>query len=101
MESNEKMDVGNKISILLGKALYSPSREEVVEAIAEAIDTDNIDLLAACAHGLGHLARRFKYRDIQLEDSIRRTHSQLNKPDFLTGALLDMDDDINHFIEND
>ena len=82
-----------KVEVLIGIILYSETLEEAVNAIRQNIKSSDIDIIAACAHGVGHLARRYEFRDDELIKEVTEACERLGE----TGALVDMNDDLEHF----
>jgi hypothetical protein len=83
-----------KTEDLIGITLYSETLDEAMQALTEQMKSDNKDTLSACARGLGHLARRYQFRDNDLIKEITDSCRKLN----LISALNDMNDDLDHFV---
>lgn len=86
-----------KAEEIIGIALFSDDASEIIKVIQRNIDRQDKDILAACAHAIGHLARRFTVDVSELRDRIMQGAAALGGSNFLAGAIVDMDDDIAHF----
>lgn len=86
-----------KAEEIIGIALYSDDASEVIKAIQRNINRQDEYILAACAHAIGHLARRFTVDVSGLRSRIMQGAAELGGSKFLAGAIVDMDDDIAHF----
>ena len=82
---------------IVGTSLYSDDPNEIVAVIERSLDQRDEDVIAACAHAIGHLVRRFHVDVSTLRDSLIKNSKNFGNSGFLSGAILDMDDDIKHF----
>lgn len=87
-------------SEIVGASLYSDDPNEIVDLIERNIGQRDEDVIAACAHAIGHLVRRFPVDVSSLRDCLIKESKNFSDSDFLSGAILDMDDDIKHFSRN-
>lgn len=85
---------------IIGYALHAEHIEEALSAINSSIHSEDAYVLAACAHGLGHLARRFKHYDKELTKIILIKKSKHIDNDVFCGAISSMREDIEHFTSN-
>ncbi len=86
-----------KASEITGVALYSNNPTEVIETINEHMDTKDQDVFAACARGVGHLARRFNVDVTSLHKKIELRANNFKCSRFVLGAIEDMNADIDQF----
>lgn len=84
---------------IIGVALYSDNPTEIIQTIQQNIDSLDEYILAACAHAIGHLARRFTVYKSELYDYLMQRAAEFSDSDFLIGAIVDMDGDIKHCIK--
>ncbi len=82
---------------IIGASLYSDDHNEIVVVIERSLDQRDEDVIAACAHAIGHLVRRFHVDVSSLRDRLIKESEKFGDSAFLSGAILDMDDDIKHF----
>lgn len=82
---------------IIGTSLYSDDPNEIEKVIKRNMDQHDEDVIAACAHAIGHLVRRFHVDVSTLRDSLIKESKNFGDSGFLSGAILDMDDDIKHF----
>lgn len=82
---------------IIGTSLYSDDPNEIVDVIERNIGHRDEDVIAACAHAIGHLVRRFPVDVSSLRDRLIKESNKFGGSAFLSGAILDMDDDIKHF----
>ena len=82
---------------IIGISLYSDDPTEIVKVIDRNMARRDEDVIAACAHAIGHLVRRFDVDVSLLRDRLFEESKNFGEPEFLSGAILDMDDDIRHF----
>lgn len=84
---------------IVGVSLYAEDPKEIINIIESNISTRDEDILAACAHAIGHLVRRFSIDVSFLRDRIEKKSTELGNPNFLSGAIEDMDADIALFLK--
>ncbi|MCK4207375.1 hypothetical protein J3U99_21690 [Brucella pituitosa] len=82
---------------IIGTSLYSDDSNEIEKVIQRNMGQHDEDVIAACAHAIGHLVRRFHVDVSTLRDSLIKESKNFGDSGFLSGAILDMDDDIKHF----
>ncbi|KAB2672115.1 hypothetical protein [Brucella intermedia] len=87
-------------SEIVGVSLYSEVPKEIIDVIERNISQRDEDVIAACAHAIGHLVRRFPFDVSSLRDKLIQQSKKFGKSDFLSAAILDMDNDITHFSRN-
>ncbi len=82
---------------IIGVALHSDDVDEIKEVILSNITQYDEDKLAACAHSVGHLVRRFKVNVDDLRDLVLDASMKVYNSSFLNGAIEDMKSDIETF----
>jgi hypothetical protein len=83
---------------LTGIALYSESFDEIMAAVRENLETIDEFFFGACAHAMGHAARRFGRFDRELLDEFRRQQRRFSNSVHVKGAIVDMESDFRHFL---
>lgn len=82
---------------IVGTSLYSDDTDEILAVIESGLDQRDEDVIAACVHAIGHLVRRFDVDVSSLRDRLVEESKNFGESGFLSGAILDMDDDIEQF----
>jgi len=82
---------------LIDTTLYSHSLEEAVLAIKTALASGDQYQITAGVRGLGHLARRYEYRNDELIEMARQRYGEFVRDECLAGALGDLQDDLDQF----
>lgn len=82
---------------IIGASLYSDDPNEIIVVIERSLDQRDEDVIAACAHAIGHLVRRFHVDVTSLRDRLVEESKNFGESGFLSGAILDMDDDVKQF----
>jgi hypothetical protein len=83
---------------LTGITLYTESFDEVAAAVRENLETIDEFLFGACAHAMGHAARRFGRLDWHLLDDFRKQEWRFANSAHVKGAIVDMESDFDHFL---
>lgn len=83
---------------LIGVSLHATDPHDIIEAIEQCLGTHSEDLFAACAHATGHLARRFRTDVRFLQEKIKARQLECKDPEFVSGAIVDMDMDLEDFL---
>ena len=83
---------------LIGIALHSDNLNEIILTICDNMNTHDESVFAACAHGLGHVARKFGVDVPEFRNELIKRSKKFPNSFFIQGAIVDMNDDVEYFV---